>query len=102
MLLEHKRPSYIYEYILRRQPVSNGHSNGVFFSPKKYALYLKKNAILCLFVKNVSPSKRLVCFILNNLHFQMMEGIAFYALYKTRVMIIPCEFCLIIRLPDEI
>ena len=45
-----------------------------------YALY-KKNAILCLFLKNVLSSKRLVCFILNNLYFPVVEGIAFYALY---------------------
>ena len=41
---------------------------------QKCALYFKKkNAILCLFLKNVSPSKRLICFILNNLHFPMVE-----------------------------
>ena len=35
----------------------------------------------------------------------MVEGIAFYALYKSRVLIMPCkadDFCLFIRLPDEI
>ena len=35
----------------------------------------------------------------------MVEGIAFYALYKSRVLIIPCEaddFCLFIGRPDEI
>ena len=42
-------------------------------------ILFKKNAILCLFLKNISPSKRVLCFILNNLHFLMMEGIAFYA-----------------------
>ena len=66
---------------------------------------LPKNAISCLFLKNVSPSKRVICFILNNLHFPMVEGIAFYALHKSRVLIIPCkaeEFCLFIGLPDEI
>ena len=34
--------------------------NGVFFfyqKKKKCALFLKKNAILCLFLKNVLPSK---------------------------------------------
>ena len=36
-----------------------------------------------MFLKNVSHSKRVVCFILNNLHFPMVEGIAFYALYKS-------------------
>ena len=58
-----------------------------------------------LFLKNISPSKRVVCFILNNLHFPMQEGIAFYALHKSRVLIIPCKadgFCLFIGLPDEI
>ena len=54
-----------------------------FLPKKKCALYFKKNTILCLFLKNVSPSKRVVCFILNNLHFPMVEGIAFYALYKS-------------------
>ena len=65
----------------------------------------KKNAILCLFLKNVSPSKRVVYFILNNLHFPMVEGIAFYVLYKSRVLIISCkadDFCLFIWLPDKI
>ena len=42
-------------------------------------IYLKKNAILSLFLKNVSPSKRVVCF-LNNSHLSMVEGIAFYAI----------------------
>ena len=77
---------------------------GVFFSIKKCALYFK-NAVLCLFLKNVSPSKRVRCFIRNNLHFPMVEGIAFYALHKSRVLIILCKadgFCLFIGLPDEI
>ena len=42
-------------------------TNGVFFSTNKCALYFK-NAILCLFLKNVSPAKRVICFILNNSH----------------------------------
>ena len=75
------------------------------FLPQKCALYFKKlNAISCLFLKNVSPSKRVICFILNNLHFLMVEGIAFYALYKSRVLVIPCKadgFCLFIGLPNE-
>ena len=33
----------------------------------------------------------MICFILNNLRFPMVEGIAFYALYKLRVLIIPCK-----------
>ena len=76
----------------------------ISFLPKKCAFYLK-NAILCLFLKNISPSKRVVCFILNNLHFPMVEGIAFYALYKSKVLIIACEAddcSLFIKLPDEI
>ena len=35
----------------------------------------------------------------------MVEGIAFYDMYKLRVLIIPCkadDFCLFIELPDEI
>ena len=35
----------------------------------------------------------------------MVEGIVFYALYKSRVLIIPCkaqDSCLFIGLPDEI
>ena len=65
----------------------------------------KKTAISCLFLKNVSPSKRVVYFIPNNLHFPMVEGIAFFALHKSKVLIIPCkadDFCLFIGLPDEI
>ena len=67
--------------------------------------FITKNAISCLFLKNVSPSKRVICFILNNSHLSMVEGIAVYALHKSRVLIIPCkadDFCLFIRLPDEI
>ena len=74
------------------------------FLPKNLH-FISKNAVLCLFLKIVSPSKTVVCFILNNLHFPMVEGIAFYALYKSRVLIMPCEaddFCLFIGLPDEI
>ena len=57
--------------------------NGVFFSTIFLCtLFKRKNAVLCLFLKNVLPSKRVLCFILNNLHFQMVKGIAFYALYK--------------------
>ena len=57
---------------------------GVFFSTIKCALYLQKNAIL--------PSKSVVCFIPNNFYIPMVEeGIAFYALYKSRVLIIPCK-----------
>ena len=63
--------------------------DGVFFSTKKCAFYLTKNAILCLFLKYVSPSESGVCFILNNLHFIMVEGIAFYAMHKSRVLLIP-------------
>ena len=35
----------------------------------------------------------------------MVEGIPFYTLYKSRVLIIPCkadDFCLFIRVTDEI
>ena len=77
----------------------------VFSFLPKNVHFISKNAISCLFLKNVSPSKRVICFILNNLHFPMLEGIAFYALYKSRVLTIPCKadgFCLFIGLPDEI
>ena len=60
---------------------------------------------MCLFLKYVSPSKRVVCFIVNNSHLPMVEGIAFFAVYKSRVLIIPCkpdDFSLFIELPDEI
>ena len=79
--------------------------NGVFFSSlKKCAFSLKKNAILCLFLKHVSPSKRVVCFVLKNWHLAIVKGIAFYALNKSWVLIIPCkadDFYLFIGLPDE-
>ena len=78
---------------------------GVFFSTKKCALYFKKCNFVFFFLKNVSPSKKVMCFILNNLHFPMVEGIAFYALHESRMLIIPCKadgFCLFIGLPDEI
>ena len=74
------------------------------FLPKNVH-FISKNAISCSVLKNVSPSKRVICFILNNLHFPMVEGIAFYALNKSRVLIILCkadDFCLFIKLPDEI
>ena len=77
----------------------------VFSFLPKNVNFMSKNAISCLFLKNVSPSKRVICFIRNNLHFPMVEGIAFYALHKSRVLIIPCKadgFCLFIGLPDEI
>ena len=74
------------------------------FLPKNMHL-ISKNAYSCLFLKNVSPFERVICFILNNLHFPMVEGIAFNALYKSRVQIIPCkadDSCLLKQLPDEI
>ena len=77
----------------------------VFSFLPKYVHFISKNAISCLFLKNVSSSKRMICFILNNLHFPMVKGIAFYALYKSRMLIIPCKadgFSLFIGLPDEI
>ena len=80
-------------------------TNGVFFSTKKCALYFKKCNVVFLFLKNVSPSKSVICFSLNNLHFLMVEGIAFYVLHKSSVLIIPCKtdgFCLFIGLPDKI
>ena len=71
----------------------------------KIVHFISKNAISCLFLENVSPSKRVICFILNNLHFPIVEGIAFYALYKSKVLVIPCkadDSCLFIGPPDEI
>ena len=60
-----------------------------FLFYQKNVHFISKNAFSCLFLKNVSPSKSVVCFILNNLHFPIVEGIAFYALHKSRVLIIP-------------
>ena len=71
----------------------------VFSFLPKNVHFISKNAISCLFLKNVSPSKRVICFILNNLHFPMVE------MHKSRVLIISCKadgFCLFIGLPDEI
>ena len=68
----------------------------VFSFLPKNVHFISKNTTSCLFLKNVSPSKGVICFILNNLHFPMMEGIAFYALHKSRVLIISCKadgFC---------
>ena len=62
-----------------------------FIFYQKMCTLFKKIAILYLFLKNVSPFKRVICFILNNLHFPMVKGITFYALYKSRVLIIPCS-----------
>ena len=58
---------------------------------QKNVHFTSKNSILCLFLKNLTPSKRVECFILNNLYFSVVESIAFYALYKSRVLIIPRE-----------
>ena len=52
----------------------NQYTYGVFISTKKCALYLKTNAILGLFLINISPSKRMVCFILKNLPLSNDEG----------------------------
>ena len=76
----------------------------VFSFLAKNVHFISKNAISCLFLKNVSPSKQVICFILKNLHFPMVEGIAFYVLYNLRVLIIPCkanDFSLFIGLPEE-
>ena len=76
----------------------------VFSFLPKNVHFISKNSLLRLFLKNVSPSKTVVCFILKNLHFPMVEGISFYALNKSRVLVIPCkadDFCLFIGLPDE-
>ena len=86
--------------------ITNCRANYLFIysSLSKSVHLISKNAIMCLFLENVSPSRRAVYFILNNLHFPIVEGIAFYALYKSRV-IIPCkadDFCLFIELPDKI
>ena len=65
-------------------------TNGVVFSTKKCALYLKIQYSVRFFL-NASPSKRVVCFTLNNLHYPLVEGIIFYALYKSKVLIILCK-----------
>ena len=78
---------------------------GVSFSTKTCTFYFKKMQFFVCFLKMFRPLKRVVCFILNNLHFPMAEGIAFYALYKSRVLIIHCkadDFCLFIELLDVI
>ena len=55
------------------------------FLPKKMCTLFQKMQFRICFLKMFRPLKGwLVCFILNNLHFPMVEGIGFYAL------IIPC------------
>ena len=74
------------------------------FYQKICTLFKKMQFCICFF-KNVLPSKSVVCFIPNNLHFPMVKGIAFYVLYKSRVLIIPYkadDSCLFIELPAEI
>ena len=59
-------------------------------------LFKKK---ICNFVfvsENISPSKRVICFILTNSHLAVVKSIAFYALYKAN------DFCLFIASPDKI
>ena len=78
---------------------------GCFLFYPKMCILFKNNAIFRLCLKNISPSKRMIGFILNNSHLSMMEDIVFYALYKSRVLIMPCKVddsCLFIGLPDEI
>ena len=45
----------------------------VFSFLPKIVHFISKNAILCLFLKNVSPSNRVICFILKNLHFPLLD-----------------------------
>ena len=54
------------------------------FLPKNVHFVKKKKFFLCLFLKNVSPFRRVLCFILNNPHLSLVEGIKFYALNKSR------------------
>ena len=74
------------------------------FYQKMCTLFQKIQLRVC-FLKMFRPLRGWYEFILNNLHLPMQEGIPFYALYKSRVLIIPCKadgFCLFIGLPDEI
>ena len=78
---------------------------GVFFFYQKMCTLFQKVKFCVCFLKMFRPLKGVICFILNNLYFRMVEGIAFYALHKSRVLIIPCKadgFCLFIGLPDKI
>ena len=52
-----------------------------------------------------SSNARRVQLVLISSHLRKIEGIACYALYKSVVMIMPCnadDICLFIELPDEI
>ena len=99
----------IFEYIFDRPEILCLTRTGetyiwCFLFYQNMCTLFKKNAISCLFLKNVSPSKRVVGFIVHNLHFPIVKGIAFYGLYKSRVLVIPCKadhFCLFIGLPDD-
>ena len=62
-------------------PCSDRHFYCVNLNKCHYCAFYLQNTILCLFLKNVSSSKRVICFILNNLPLSMVEGIAFSALY---------------------
>ena len=82
-------------------------SYGVFFSTKLCAFYLKKKVQFCVcFLKMFRPLKRwYLCFILNNSHLSVVEGLIFFALHKSGVLIRLCkadDSCLFIGLPDEI
>ena len=94
------REGRITKYSLARDLYISGMALMVFSFLPKNVHFISKNSVLYLFLKNVSPSKTVVCSILNNLHLSMVEGIAFYALYKSRVLV-PCkpdDFCLFIGL----
>ena len=65
------------------------------FYQRMCTLFQKMQFHVC-FLKMFRSPKRLICFILNTLHFPMVEGIAFYALHQSRLLIIPCkadDFC---------
>ena len=64
--LIHRNFGRLSQKIITFLPKNVGICYGVFFSTKKMSTLFKKNEIFCLFLKNFSPSKRVICFILNN------------------------------------
>ena len=68
-----------------------------FLFYQKICISFNKIHFCVCFLKMFRPLKGWICFILNISHLSVVEGIVFYGLYKSRVLIIPCkadDFCL--------
>ena len=80
---------YLFVYIFCALTAGNGKNTIKFmmfsFYQKNVHFIKKKMQFCACFLKMFCPLK-VACFLLNNLHFPMVEGIAFYALYKSGLL----------------